>query len=72
MYNASVVVGQSVFKAAKNIFFIKTRYANWRVVIFYNAGVATHDRRIGSWAKDYILGETMRLSPLTMNKYEQM
>jgi hypothetical protein len=33
----------------KNIFVIKTRHAIGCAVNFYNAGVITRDRRIGSW-----------------------
>jgi hypothetical protein len=50
-YNASDVVGWSIFKWQINIFILKTRYAICCFVKFYNAGVVTHDRRIGSGAR---------------------
>jgi hypothetical protein len=37
-----------VFKEYKNIFNLKTRHAIYSAVNFYNAGVVTRDRRIGS------------------------
>jgi hypothetical protein len=48
MYNASFVVGYSVFVEAKNNFYYKRRYSISCVVNFYNAGVVTRDRGIGS------------------------
>jgi hypothetical protein len=49
-YNATVVVGKSVFGSEKSIIFIlKTRYAICGVEYFNTTGVVTRDRRIGSW-----------------------
>jgi hypothetical protein len=42
------VVGYRVFKWRKIIFDLKMRHAINSAVNFYNAGVVTHDRRIGS------------------------
>jgi hypothetical protein len=47
-YNASVVVGLSVFTSAKKILILKTRLGIICAVSFYNAGVVTLGRRIGS------------------------
>jgi hypothetical protein len=38
-------------KAEKNLFIYKTHLATQCVVIFYSAGITTHDRRIGSSQK---------------------
>jgi hypothetical protein len=47
-YNANVVVGLSVFTSEKNNFYYKTHHAISCAVKFYNAGVLTQGRRIGS------------------------
>jgi hypothetical protein len=51
-YNASVVcmyiVDLRVFTSEENNFILKTRYAISCVANFYNAGIVTDDRRIGS------------------------
>jgi hypothetical protein len=48
--NAGVVVGYSVFikEEEQNIFVFEMHEATRGVVVFYSAGVATRDRRIGS------------------------
>jgi hypothetical protein len=47
----SVLVGWSVFTSGKNNFILKTRRAISCAVNFYNAGVVTQNRRIGSKVK---------------------
>jgi hypothetical protein len=54
-YDASVVVGYSVFTLRKIIFILKTRSAIICVVNFYSAGVVTRDRRIGSRFSGFFL-----------------
>jgi hypothetical protein len=49
-HNASAVVGCSVFIVGKIIYILKTPCATRCAVNFYNAGVVTRDRRIGSWS----------------------
>jgi hypothetical protein len=51
--NTSVVVVWSVLSSEKKNFYSKTNYAISCVVNFYNAGVVTRDRRIGSSLKMY-------------------
>jgi hypothetical protein len=43
-------------KQKATIFILKTRYANSFVVNFYNAGVVTRDRWIGSRSQFYDFG----------------
>jgi hypothetical protein len=51
------------FQSRKQSFFIlKTRYAISCVVFFYNAGVVTCDRRIGSWISNCNTSLVERLS----------
>jgi hypothetical protein len=46
-YNASVVVGF----IPRSFFSKYTHQANRGAVKFYNAGIVTYDRRIGSWER---------------------
>jgi hypothetical protein len=55
-HNASIVVGYSVSTSEKNNYILKTRFASGCVVNFYNAGVVTRDRRIGSRLHDWLIG----------------
>jgi hypothetical protein len=64
-YNASVVVGWSVFTSEKIIFILKSRYAVRRVINFYNSGVVTRDRRIGSWPLQFV-GPVLNNSTITL------
>jgi hypothetical protein len=53
-YNASVVVGQSVFQSRNKYFGLQNALGYTLLCKKYNAGVVIRDRRIGSWSISYI------------------